>query len=143
MLERFVDRVKLLNPAERQRRDAKFLADRFDAIKPHLKELGVKVSNFGVRDFDNNFITTIKLSFDKKHEQEIKDELANAEINEIHEPGIQVSRWIGIGVMADSGFKYKTLKKMIDTRSITIFKGKNILQEDMQRLCTLEGSKKK
>lgn len=143
MLERFVDSLKLLNPAERERRDAKFLADRFDAIKSHLKELDVKVSNFGARDFDDKFVTTIKLSFDKSHEQEVRDELANAEIEEVYEPWSQVTTWIGIGMAAQSGFDKDFIKKIADERHITIYEGKNILNDDIKRLCTLESEKTK
>lgn len=143
MLERLVNNLKLLNTAEKERREARFLADRFDAIKSNLKEFDVKISNFGNRDFDDRFVTTVKLSFDKRHEQEVRDELANAEIKEITDPWGQIGTWIGLGMTLQSGFDKKFLKKIADERHITIYKGKNILNGDMKRLCTLESEQTK
>lgn len=138
--ERFIDRLKLLSPAERERRDAKFLADRFDAIKSHLKELDVNVY-LGTIYVDDTPVTIIELGFDKRREEEVRDELANAEIREIYNPWAQVGKWIAIA--AEFGFNDEFPKKAAKKRRIIIYEGKNILEEDIKRLTTLEPGKVK
>ena len=144
-IERFVDFVKGLSPAEKERRETKFLADRFDKIKPHLKALKVTVSNSGVRDhFDDRFVTTIELSFDKKNGDQIRDILENQEIEEIvDDPYTRMGRWAAVGVMVEGGLlKGRFLTHFLKTEKVVIYRGKHANQEDMLRLITLEPTAK-
>lgn len=136
-LERIAEFVKGLSPAEKERRSAKFLADRFDKIKPHLRSLGVSTSIFGYRDSDDRFVETVKLSFNKKNEEAVRAELANAEIEEIYDPYREIGRWMGMGMLLDSSIGYRNMKKWLDKRQIIIYKGKYINDDDLLRLNSL------
>lgn len=138
----FAEFIKGLSPSERERKNATFLADRFDAIKPHLREIGgISIMNSAYRDSDNKFVISIDLSFDKSKEKEIRDELANAEIREIYHPSRELVKAMGIGFAMMTGMGNKLTSQLADTITVTIYEGKYIKESDLRRLTTLESPK--
>lgn len=140
MAERIYDIIKGLSPAERERRRARDLADRFDTIKPQLMKLGVRAYDTSKRDTDDRFITMVDLSFHEKNGEGVRDLLKSAGIREIYNPYAESAKWIVIGMFASSGLyrSREDLERAVTAEEITIYVGKNISQDDLHRLTTLD-----
>lgn len=136
--ENIFDKIKQLIPSEKEKHQGTVLADRFDTIKLRLKELGVEVQNSGIRDFDDKFITTISLSFDKTKLEEVHSILNKADIEPVNDAMTPYAKWALIGLLTENGATDSHLKRVMDNEQICIYKGKYIKSEDVLRLVTLE-----
>ena len=144
-VENFINQIKTILPGERrreqekwEREQGKILADRFDTIKPQLKDLEVAVHNFGNVDFrDHKWISFIELSFDIKNRDKVLDLLTSANIQEIEDPG-KMTKFETLELLERMGSSDDHLTEEYNTDEILIYTGKYLNQEDRERLLTLE-----
>jgi hypothetical protein len=140
--EKLFEQLRMLIPGEYEKLEkekGKILADRFDTIKPQLKELGVRVVNSAYRDSDDRFVSTYRLSFNEKEIGMVKSLLSGAGIQEIVDPGSEKRKWQTIGTMAGFGMMNdEFLLREAHTKEIIFYRGKYLNDEDCYRLITLE-----
>lgn len=144
-VENFINQIKTILPGERRREQEKYereqgkiLADRFDTIKPQLKELDVAVHNSGNVDLhDHKWISFIELSFNIKNRDKVLDLLTGASIQEIDDPG-KMTKFETIELLERMGSSDDHLIEEYNKDEILIYTGKYLNQEDRDRLLTLE-----
>lgn len=128
--------TRLINPVKFERAQAKTFVDRYMTIKPELEKLGAHVSDTGVRDEDNSFISTYTLSCEKKDVPAVHVLLNQADIKDLTDDRDFQSEitMSGLLAMVNSKDSYEIVQKKLNTRTFIIYRGKYISPEDSQRL---------